>query len=259
MSLFLLNPKLVGAGGAGGGGGGSFSPPSISSANYKHWSEARHETGYANNDPAGTSTDVSGAGNNWTQGTAGKKPLYKTNQINGLPAYSFDAASQQHWSLASDILSGKSAGEIFILVKLNNDPGASNKDGLWKMDGDGTNATNFPYNGDGNIYDGWGSTARKSTGVNPSPQLTSWTLYNVRSGSGEWKAFQNGTQIYTTATNTFSSFGATRYFGRSVGLFGDTYLDGLFAGMVIVDNLLNSTDKSAIKSVFASAYALTIA
>ena len=255
MSLILINSLILGAG----GGGGGFTPPTITTANYVHWSEARHESGYSNTDPVGTATDVSGAGNNWTQATAGKKPLFLTNVLNGHPVYDFDAASEHHWGLSSDILSGKSAGEIFLVVKLDNDPGASLKDGLWKMDGDGTNACNFPYNGDGLIYEGWGSTARKSTAVNPSPALTNWTLYNVRSASGDFKIYQNGTQIYSTGTNTFSSMGATRYLGRSVGLFGDTYLDGQVAGCVIVDNALNSTDRDAIEAVFAAAYGLTIA
>lgn len=252
MIVVTINPFLSGT-------AGPFVPPSIS-ANYLQWVEARHETAYNDSDAAGTGTDVSGAGNHYSQSTAGSKPTFKTNRINGKPSYQFDG-TDDFWELASDILSGETEGEIFIVLKLDAEPTASGKDGLWKMDGDGTNACHYSFNSNGELYEAWGSTARKSTGVNPTPDLTQWRLYNVSSKASEYKIRLDGTEIYTTATNTFSSMGATRNLGRSVGLFGNAYFKGEIAAVVIVDAVLSSTDRDAIEAVFADAavYNLTIA
>lgn len=235
----------------------SFSLPSIS-ANYLQWCEARLETGLSDGDAVATFTDQSGNANNWSQSSGSLKPIYKTSIVNGRAVLRFDG-SDDYMTLASDIMSGKSAGEVFLVVKLAADPTSSNKDGLWKMDGDGTNAVNFPYNGDGKLYEGWGSTTRKSTGVDPTPSLAAWRLYNVSSKASEFKIRLDGTEIYSTATNTFSSFGATRNLGRSVGLFGNTYLYGDIAAIVIVDAVLSGTDRDTVENYLATIYGLTVA
>lgn len=252
MIVAVINPYAAGA-------GGPFVPPSIS-ANYLQWVEARHETAYNDTDAATTGTDVSGAGNNWSQATAGNKPTFRTNRINGKPSYAFDG-TDDFWELAADILSGETEAEVFIVVKLDAEPTTSGKDGLWKMDGDGTNACHYSFNSNGELYEAWGSTARKSTGVNPASDLAQWRLYNVSSKASEFKIRIDGTEVYTTATNTFSSMGATRNLGRSVGLFGNAYLKGEIAAIVVVDAVLGSTDRDAIEAVFANAsvYNLTIA
>lgn len=206
-----------------------------------------------------TFTDQSGNGNDWTQSTSGSKPIFKTSILNGHAVLRFDG-SDDYLTLASDILSGLSEGEVFIVVKIDSDPGASGVDGLWKMDGDGTNACHYSFNGNGELYEAWGSTARKSTGVNPTPALTSFRLYNVSSKASEFKIRLDGTEIYTTATNTFSSMtGSHRNLGRSIGLFGNAYLDGDIAAIVIVDAVLDSTDRDAIEDQLGDTYGLTIA
>lgn len=253
MSTILVNPYTTGNTGAGG-----FVLPSIS-ANYLGWWEARLETGFSDGDAVGTITDQSGAGNHWTQATAGFKPVYKTGIVNSQAVFRFDG-TDDYVSLATDILSGKTEAEIFIVLKIDNDPGASLQDGLWKMDGDGTNACHYSFNADGNLYEAWASTARKSTGVNPTPALTSFRLYNVGSKASEYKIRLDGTEIYTTGTNTFSSMtGSNRDLGRSLGLFGNPYFDGDIAACVIADAVLSSPNRELIEAELALAYALTIA
>jgi len=55
-----------------------------------HWS-ADTITGLEDGDPVGTWPDQANS-NDLTQGTAGKKPIYKTNIQNGLPCVQFDGA-----------------------------------------------------------------------------------------------------------------------------------------------------------------------
>ena len=77
----------------------SFEPTDI--ANCKFWVDASHITGLNDGDTVTTWNDLSGQGNHITQATAGYKPIYKTNIINGKPAVRFDGTD--------DILSVTSA------------------------------------------------------------------------------------------------------------------------------------------------------
>lgn len=233
--------------------GGIFDPTTITGL--KLWAEARLETGFSDSDPVATWTDFSGEGNHLTQATEANKPLYRTNIINGEPAMQFDG-SNDYFGL-SNILSGESAGEVFLVVQIDTDPpGASAQSGIWNMDGDGSNACHYPFT-NGTIYDAWGSTARKTT-VNPSPALTSPRLYNVSSESGAWTSRLDGAQIYTTATNTFSSFSGSPYLGRSASGFGDVYLDGYIAAILIFNAVLASGDRDYIEAQLGAIYNITI-
>lgn len=58
--------------------------------NLSFWIKADSITGLANNAPVATWNDLSGNNNHVSQGTAGARPLYKTNIKNGLPAVFFD-------------------------------------------------------------------------------------------------------------------------------------------------------------------------
>lgn len=248
MSGFLINPFQVQA-----GGGGGYTPPAIG-ANYLMWCEARHLS-LSDNDPVSQFTNQVSS-HHWT-GSGSTRPLFKTNVLNSQPVLRFDG-SDDFLILATDIMSGETEGEVFIVVKIDTDPpGASAQSGLWNMDGEGTNTVHYPFT-NGQLYEAWGSNSRKSTGVDPTPALTSFRLYNVASKSADFKIRLDGTQIYTTGTNTFSNFGGNIYLGRSEGLFGDVYLDGDIAMIAIVDAVLNSTDRDAIEAEIASVYGLTI-
>ncbi len=66
----------------------SFSPLSISGL--KLWLKADAITGLNDGDAVTTWPDLSGNGNDATQATAAKKPVYKVNIINGKPVVRFD-------------------------------------------------------------------------------------------------------------------------------------------------------------------------
>lgn len=82
----------------------------------------------ANNDPVGTWNDVSGNNFKLVQATAGRKPLFKTNVVNGKPAVLFDgsddylvvqnqAGTPQSWA---DVLGGaesKGRGTIYVCLR----------------------------------------------------------------------------------------------------------------------------------------------
>jgi hypothetical protein len=93
--------------------------------------------------------------------------------------------------------------------------------GAYGVDAFGTSgsALNVPFSGNNNIYDDWCSSVRKVTGVVPVPSpVNEFISYGRVSRAGEWTAFINGLQIYTTATNTMGVPATTRV---GYSLYGD--------------------------------------
>src|SRR4030095_3528859 len=123
-----------------------FSSPTPVSNLWDFW-EAALETGLSNNNPMGQFTGQAN-GRHWTQSTSGKKPLYKTNQINGLPAVDFDPTSSQFFNGPN--MSALTGAHIFAVVRVDADPGPGSN-GLWNLSN--WDNTEFPYV-DGVVYDG---------------------------------------------------------------------------------------------------------
>jgi hypothetical protein len=74
--------------GLNGGSRGGFTPSIL--PDLKLWLAADRISGLVDGDPVTTWADLSGQGNNATQGTGAAKPTYKTNIVNGRPALLFD-------------------------------------------------------------------------------------------------------------------------------------------------------------------------
>lgn len=73
-----------------GGGGTAFSPTDI--AGLQLWLDASQITGLNDGDAVATWPDVSGFARDFSQSTASRKPVFKTNQRGSLPAVLFDGA-----------------------------------------------------------------------------------------------------------------------------------------------------------------------
>lgn len=227
-------------------------------ASLQQWFKADAITGLSDGDPVATWEDSSTNNRDATQSTAGNRPLYKTGIVNSLPVVRFDGSNDYLiTSGVAGFLSGLSAAEVFLVVKVNADPAAADGSaGLWAMTGSADN-TAFPYT-DGNVYDGFGSSVRKSTG-NPTLSLAStFRLYNVVSISGEWTSYVDGTQHFTTGTNTVSFGAGDGYLGTSVAL-GSIVLAGDIAEFFLFNAKLSTADRQAMNAYIATKYGLTIA
>lgn len=142
--------------------------------------------------------DQSGNGNNATQTTAANQPQIVSS---GNVILQNSQASISFLSLLSGLdFSTFSATSVdgFLVVKTKNDPPLDANSGFITI-GSTVAASHFPYS-DSVIYDGFGSTSRKTVG-NPSTPLNQLNLYNVLSAFGEWTARLNTTEIFTTAIN----------------------------------------------------------
>lgn len=149
-----------------------------------------------------------------------------------------------------NIFSGFTQGTIYVLAKWSNDPPGSGIGGIWSDVSDFQSHVSYS---DGNIYDSWGSAKRTNIGK-PSPNLaTAHRLYTIVSKLNEWTVYLDGTQIYTTATNT-PSFPSDFIFGESsLG----AYFEGKLLRILAYNVAHNSSEVSANKTEFANEYQLT--
>jgi hypothetical protein len=177
-------------------------------------------------------------------------PTYKTNIQNGLPVVRWDGVDD----LMRQNVIGWSNLTVFIVVKVDNDPpGADAQTGFWVLGGSGQ-ATHYPYT-DSNIYDDAGSTVRKSTG-NPTLSLSSaFRIYTVKSTAGEWTSWIDGTQHFTTGTNTVDDDPGAGIISLGTNSNGDR-LDGDVGEMLIYDAALSSTDREAVEAYLADKWGL---
>jgi hypothetical protein len=226
---------------------GAFDPASL---NPVVWLKADAHTA-SDGDPVTTAENFGSLGD-FTQATSSVKPTYKTGIVNGKPVFRFDGVDD---FLTGPDMSALTAATVFIVVKIDTDPpGTSTASGLWRFGTAGGGVTHFPFI-DGTIYDSFGSTVRKTT-VNPTPALTSFHVYEVKTVSGEWTSRLDGTQIFTTATNTVG-FVANPMIGSSEGT--THFLDGDCAELFICDSGLGTTDAGNMRSHLGTKYAITIA
>lgn len=142
--------------------------------------------------------DISGNSRHWNQATSGNRPTYKTNIVNSKPAARFDGTND-YLGVTVSGLSG--ASTVWCVLKLVNDPSSTGSGGCWNTSSASGGNNHYPYT-DGTIYDGNFSSARKTT-ANPTPSLSStFRRYCVVSSSSQWTSYLDGSQLYTTATNT---------------------------------------------------------
>lgn len=206
-----------------------------------------HDAGLTGGEGASVTTWADSSGNGRDATFAGTTaPVRNLNQRGTLSAVRFAGSASAGGLNLPNFLTGFAAGEIFIVVKVDNDPGVVPETGLWAFGSD-TADVHYPYS-DGTIYDSFGSTARKTT-VNPTPSLSSaYRVYNVTSKAGEWTSRIDGTQVYTTATNTVG-WTTAPVIGRMAG--SALYTKGWIAEVVLFSRELTTTERAAMLAYFA--------
>jgi len=211
----------------------------------------------SNNDPLATWVDSSGRSQDGFQSDNGRKPVYKTNVINGLPAVRFDS---QFFNIPITLFGSATAAEVYAVVKIDSEPpAAADLTGLWTFGGQNAERMHYPWSGNSTIYDNFCTTIRKTT-VDPTPALTSWRVYAARSSSGNWENDLDGVNLYTTASNTFqSATNSGNFIGKSLsGSPSDYWLVGYIAEIVLYGSTLTAAQKIQVLNYFNQKYALGI-
>lgn len=178
--------------------------------------------GLGADDPVGTAVN-DGSLADFTQATSAAKSTLRggASLLNGHFVVEHDGIDDY---LGGPDLSSLTSGHAFFVVKIDADPpGADAQTGIWDF-GTGGFQSHYPYT-DGNIYDRFGNTTRKTVG-NPAASLASWRIYEVRSAASDWEAKLDGTSLHSTGTNTVG-FQTAPYLGR--GADSSFFLDGRWA------------------------------
>jgi hypothetical protein len=199
--------------------------------------------------------DKSGNGRDFAQSIATAYPTRQTSVVNGRAVVRFDG--QNDYLERAQFAASFTAAEVFVVVATNSDPSANIKDNSPLSFSSVSSLSHYAYSGNGWIYEGFGSTARKTVG-DPGVDLSSWHLYNVRTAASAWSAHIDGTSLYSTATSTVQFNGSIVRMGRPNNTATDWFW-GDIAEMILCDTVLSSGDRTSVNTYIADKYGLTIA
>ena len=195
--------------------------------------------------------DSSGQNSHALQNDIARQPIFQEDMQNGYPSVRFDSVDD-YMGIAADF-SGLTAGEIFAIVRVRNDPSPSvERSGLWHIGVD-SQLTSYPST-DGIIYEQFGTTARKTVG-NPGLSLTQFVIYNISSTDGEWVARLNGLEIYRTAINT-AAFTDTPILGSGDG--PAQFFNGDIMEVAMYDNILSSGNRLNLTVYFGDKFRIPV-
>jgi len=242
----------------------SFTTPSDIESIWEWWEPSR-DTG---TDGVGLQT-LTGQknGRNWTQATAGSRPLYDTtNALNGQAVIHCDARyydGPDMTGIGSGTGSSKTA-HVFIVVKADNYIESDiNGVGLWKISSAGA-GTLYGYSGtSGSIYETALQSARLDN-IPPGTSLANWVVYEVSiqassapaTADGSYVLKINGTQI-GSANIVGMGFSATPLLGRTNDSGNQWFFKGRIAGMYLFSALLGSTDRTNLINYIDTRFGLS--
>lgn len=217
------------------------------------WYSADHEaTLRADGAPITTSwTDLSGNGNDAPAHVSDvRSPLIQhTTGPGGGPAVSFHDGSGYFEVPA--VRSGAVPGEIHTSVKCG--PTAGSNYGLW-------NFGNFSAGSFQTVHRP--ADIQETAGMDPWSQrkvwtsastLTQWHTYDVRAGTGDWKARVNGV-VEASSTTVTIGWDPTPVIGvcqTSAGVYGARF-DGLMSYFLLFDHVLTTTERADLDAWVAA-------
>lgn len=225
--------------------------PNVLPSGLPYWAvyEAWRETAYSNGDSVGTAHDFgSGSNRDATQATTGQKPIFATGQLNGLPGYVFTHTNSSNLAIPS--MAALTETETWHVVQITT-PGGDSDTAIHQL-GTDSSSNHYPYT-DGNNYDNGGSNSRKTWSASGADSR-SFHLGAWVNKSAEFTYYYNGTQKYTTGSNT-PSLNASPTLGKASSVFCSMILMATY----IFSSKLGSTDRTTMKGYINSVFGLTIA
>lgn len=243
------------------GGGGGPQPDDLS--NLELWLKADGITGLSDGDQITTNwPDSSGNGRNATavQG-ATDWPIWQQtagpNSTARVKSYAAAGAiDNAGWFTLPNFMTGFTAGDVFVVFqKITKFSAVNSRCGPPIGDWGSTADDYFCFN-DSKIYDGTGSSARKTT-VDPGDITTNAHVYEVRTASGAWSNLLDGVSLFSTGTNTVG-FGTTPKLMRSAG--SSKLYDGYLSEVIFYSRVLDDTTerKATIHTYLNTKYGFSL-
>lgn len=110
---------------------------------------------------------------------------------------------------------------------------------------------------DGVVYDGFCTSTRKTCGT-PSPATEGgWHIWGFHSGASDYRVEIDGSQLFTTSTNTFAA--GSRFAvgcGSDDGTTAGFRLSGAIAEVIILNQILAAGDRAKVLAYLESRFAL---
>jgi hypothetical protein len=187
--------------------------------------------------------DQSGNARNATQTTAANQPQI----VSGGNVILQNSKPIVLWNNNNNLLVGNlsalTIGELFLVTKSLNP-----SNGFIKFGGDISLSNHYPFT-DGNIYDGFGSSNRKSTG-SPVVPINQLNIYNVLTAPNSWQSRINTLLQFSTTSNTVA-FSTTSTIGQP-GTFN--YIGSISELILYPSN--ESSNRSAITTSINNFYTI---
>ena len=214
------------------------------------WFKADAITGLVDGDPVATWPESQSAANA-TQGTAAKKPVYKTAQVNSLPAVRFDGVDDVMTSTASSSLT---ATTVFVVAKVTAATvgralrGAGNDGGLEFR----INATDFQQVVRQNVADVSSSTSTVTEDA--------WQSWTTSFANASTYAFYAGGTANGTGTHavTLTAAQTTALGAGLTGGAGFDFMVGDIAEIIVYDSVLSAGDRATVHTYIQDKYGITV-
>lgn len=216
----------------------------------------------ANNDNVASLTDNSGNSNNATQGNVLNQPIFKTSQINGLPAIYFDNTGNQDYLLFDgNVIANSDYTVITVAQRRSNNAtrailggtSTTNNANLYMY---WNNSTSFNANQYGNNVSGTlvNTAETYSGGTNTNTYGVFSTLLSSLDATNRRRLYQNNYRIGTNNTATKLS----SWNGAAIGRYLTNYQDINVAEIIIYKNALNDAQLQIIHQYLNVKYNIDI-
>lgn len=201
-------------------------------------------------------TDLSGNGRHYSQGVASRQPTWAASAINGRAGLTFDGSNNILTGTAFTALSGVGSAEVFVVMQLAADPPAAGFGGCWQIGSAAAFSDLVPYSVDGKTYCGIFSTTRQTVGALGAGFYASPRIVSAYSAASDWRFFVDGTQQYSTGTNTYGV-------GTTTAIGGDPdesaiRLAGTIAEVLVFAPKLSGTQRRAVLAYLGARYGITV-
>lgn len=151
--------------------------------------------GLSGSDPVLTWPDETANGFDATSGNPSFTGVYDPGALNGNPGVYFEPLGNNQRGYDLPNTYDPECGEAFIVMQCDLGGGGA----FWAF-GEITTGPDAPGNTTDQFRDNFGSTVARTFGMPADP--TEPFLYHVRSRAGQWRAWINGTLVYSTSANT---------------------------------------------------------
>ncbi len=239
-----------------------YSPAGIGNANGSNeqpkvvmWLDAS-TLGLNNNDFVDTWTDISGNSNHATAPSAGQRPIFKINYLNGFPAISFDASNNNILNFDGSILVGTDLTATFVAARRTN--------GYQLFVGGTSTSANrnmhigWQDNADKFLCNHWGNDIWTTVNGGAGSGVNSFGIFTNRLASNEAapqrRLFQNGQE----RGNINNPTQLLSYPGAGLASRNGTYYNVDIAEVIFYTNALNAAQQVILNTNLSTKYAINL-